>query len=392
MLILLIATASAVRAQAAVSWAPGGSATGEDLQIKIVTFGPGDDIASWFGHGAVLVENTRTGEKRVYNFGMFSFGPEMWPKFLMGRLEFWVGEASWPRTLQVYRALNRDIRVQTLNLPPEKRLEMARALAVNVRPENRTYLYHHYFNNCVTRIRDLIDAAVDGQLRAQNQALDTLTFRDHTRRHTEHNPYIDQILVFWMNDEIDKPITLWDAMFLPTVMEARLDAATYVNAEGKRVPLVAKKEVLYTARGRPPTPDRPSTRWPYTLLFGLVVGALPVGLAEWRRRRGSRLPRVLLGLHTFFVGLLYGLPALILFLMWTFTEHTVTWRNENLFFANPLTAAAIVLGPAIAWGSPRAARWMRLLWTVLCVTSAAGVLVKVLPWFDQDNLLPMTLL
>ena len=39
---------------------------------------------------------------------------------------------------------------------------MAKLLADNVLPENRDYLYHHYNDNCVTRLRDMIDTALGG--------------------------------------------------------------------------------------------------------------------------------------------------------------------------------------------------------------------------------------
>ena len=107
-------------------WATGESRP-EDLVISLATFGPGDDIPSWFGHGSLVVTDRRLHHERLYNYGMFTFDGRMLARFLMGRLEFWVGEASAQGTYRLYRSLDRDVRIQELNLPADRRLQLARA-------------------------------------------------------------------------------------------------------------------------------------------------------------------------------------------------------------------------------------------------------------------------
>lgn len=369
-----------------------GHSRGEDLRVSLVTFGPGDDIASWFGHSAMLVEDLRSGGRRVYNYGMFDFGPTLLAQFLSGRLNFWVGEAGWQSTVYLYRSRNRDIRVQELNLLPEDRLRVAKALADNVLPENRYYLYHHYNDNCATRVRDMIDLAVHGQLREKTSVPGRMTLREHTRRHTQHNPYIDLLLTFWMNEEIDRQINVWDEMFLPGEMERVVAHFRYTRADGSDVPLVARSVPVHIAQRRGPVPQRPSTVWPLTLAFGLLVAALGIGATRRHFRLRTRGSRVVRGLYDAFVGALYGLPGLALFIMWTFTEHTVTWRNEAILLSNPITAALLPLGLLLAFGWNGALRWIRRCWLALGATSVAGVVIGLLPGFNQDTHLPMTLM
>ena len=54
-----------------------GESQGEDLAISLVTFSPGDDVASWWGHGSLVVEDRRLEQSRLYNYGMFSFDERM---------------------------------------------------------------------------------------------------------------------------------------------------------------------------------------------------------------------------------------------------------------------------------------------------------------------------
>jgi hypothetical protein len=71
--------------------------------------------------------------------------------------------------------------------------------------------------------------------------------------------------------------------------------------------------------------------------------------------------------------------------MGLFTDHSVTHRNENLFLANPMTLALLPLGVMLALGSKKAPRLLWATWTALAALSLVGVVLKVLPAFDQAN-------
>lgn len=362
-----------------------GQSHGEDLEIYLVTFGPGDEVVSWFGHTALVVEDSRLDQRRLYNYGMFSFGPDMLPKFAMGRLEFWVeGTTMVVPTYRFYARANRDVRIQRLNLSPAKKLELALSLDENVLPQNREYLYHHYFDNCSTRPRDIIDRALDGQLKKVASVPSRMTLRDQTRRHSAAMAPMSVLLDFLMNDEIDQPISNWEETFLPQELEALVARTQYVDAEGKTVPLVAEEQVWFKST-RTPVPATPPGYAMWLLLIGGVLGGSAFGLATWYRRTRSWLPRVLLGIENALLGLVFGLPGTALLIMGMITNHTVTFRNENLLLANPVTLIALPMGIALTWGSLRAARWLRAAWTFLSATGAVALLIKVVPLFDQDN-------
>ncbi len=381
---LLLLASTPAHAQEPPPWGTGES-RGEDLTIYLVTFGPGDDVASWFGHGSLVVEDKRLRQSRLYNYGMFSFDERMLARYAMGRLEFWVDDASTGATFRFYQSLNRDVRLQELNLTSAQKVELGRLLAVNVLPENRDYLYHHYNDNCVTRLRDGIDKVVGGQFHQAMSGPGRMTLRDHTRRYTDVGPAMSVLLDFLMNDEIDQPVTRWQEAFLPDELERQADATHVVGEDGQTRPLVARTITLYSAQGRPRTPEQPPKYGPVLLLLGFAFGGGAVGLALWGRRSGGRAPRILLGLQNVLVGLVFGIPGLALFIMWLGTDHTVTYRNENLFLANPLTVLALPLGFQLMRGSEKARERLRKLWRVLAGLGVLGLAFKALPMFDQDN-------
>jgi hypothetical protein len=83
--------------------------------------------------------------------------------------------------------------------------------------------------------------------------------------------------------------------------------------------------------------------------------------------------------------LITGIAGSLLAFLWAFTDHTVAYRNENLFQANLLALPLIVLVPGLmrrrVW-APRPAVTLALL---VAGCSILGVAVKVLPAFYQDN-------
>ena len=132
-------------------------------------------------------------------------------------------------------------------------------------------------------------------------------------------------------------------------------------------------------------PPEQAPNWiPWELLVGLALAGVAHGLGHWGRE-GQKLPRVLLGLYTALLGLTLGVLGSALAFLMTATDHDVTFGNENLWQANPLTLTLLPLGVMLAWGSKRAVKWNRLVWSSLAGLSLLGVLVKVLPMCDQAN-------
>src|SRR5690606_23321602 len=115
---------------------------GDHLQVHLMTMGPGRDIYERFGHNAIWIRDTVTGREAVYNYGTFDASePGFVTRFMMGRPRYWLADWSMAGTIRTYTAAQRDVEVQLLALPGEKRLELANLLARNALPENRFYTY-----------------------------------------------------------------------------------------------------------------------------------------------------------------------------------------------------------------------------------------------------------
>jgi hypothetical protein len=369
-----------------------GSSRGDSLVIKLATIGPGDGLTSWWGHTAVIVEDKTFDVSRFYNFGLFSFEQENFvSNFAMGRLIFWVGAWNTPDALAHYVSLNRDIRFQILDLSPAKRVEIATLLATNIRPENREYLYDHYRDNCSTRVRDLIDKVFDGQFYGQTQMEGTMTFRGHTRRHTDQNFLVDWLLMFLMNNSIDQEIRRWDDMFLPEELERNIADFSYLDESGNRRNLVKSTYTFFNAKNREPLPEGAPAHWPLGLIIGVISGVLTILLAMGYSRE-KKYFRIGFGVYHNFIGFIYGLPGLILLFMSFFTDHIVTYYNENLLLANPFTFLLIPLGIGMIFKNTFCLKWLPTLWYFLFGLNIILLILKLFPAFDQQNWLSISLI
>ena len=361
------------------------SENGDNLKIKLVTIGPGSELTNFWGHNAIIVEDTISGESYFYNYGLYSFDDNFVYNFVKGRLIFEVGAFRTDSAIKYYRGENRTIQIQTLNLPPQKRLDIARKLEDNIRPENRQYLYHHYLDNCATRIRDLIDRELDGQLKAYTNVPSRMTLRQLTRCFT-HDHYIwTWLLMFPMNDSIDKPIKRWDDMFLPSEMEKIFKEFSYIDADGQVKPIVLKEETIYQATGRKPIPDSPPNYFYLTLFISLVVSAIIV-LSAKLAQKGKQM---VFGLLNVIIGLFAGLLGMFLTLVSLFTDHTIAYYNENLFLTNPVTLLIPVIGIAYLLRKKWSEKWLRNVWYLQLGLGVLLLILKLFPPFDQDNSLAL---
>ena len=365
-----------------------GESNPDDIAITLVTFSPGDTLVEWWGHTSFVVEDKRLKHQRLYNFGMF--GPKegdtvgFVKDFAKGRLIFWVADDSVSATFGFYKQyLNRDVRLQELDLLPDEAMQIGKSLGTNVLPENRFYRYHHYNDNCSTRPRDIIDAAIGGQLKAATAGPSRMTLRQHTLRYSMVNPPMSLILDFLQADSLDKPITQQQDAYLPDELEAQLQTLQVKRADGSVRPLVKKQWNWFKSNRAPPPAVAPN--WiPWELLVGLLLAGLAHLLGHWGRD-GKKLPRVLLGLYTALLGCVLGVLGLALGFLMSLTDHDVTFGNENIFQANPVSFLLLPLGVMLMWGAKRAAKWNRAVWALLAVISVLGVLIKVLPSADQAN-------
>ena len=353
----------------------------ENLRVYLMTMGPGDAVWEKFGHNAVWIRDTTRGLDVAYNWGLFDFNDaDFLPRFLKGSMRYWMGGYPGVRTVEAYASYNRSVWAQELSMTPAEKQALVEFVQWNERPENRFYHYDYFRDNCSTRVRDALDRALGGRLRA---ALDTVatgtTYRWHTRRLTEGSlpVYVGMDIV--LGPSGDRLISAWEEAFLPMLLRDHLRNVTVADPTGATEALVIGESQLFAAT-RPPEPEAPSNRLPAFLVAGVLLGGLS-GILGTRTSRPARIGATVAGVLW---SVTAGLVGTVMALSWGLTDHVFMYRNENLLQLSPLSLLLAVLVPGLFMSRRRSKLVWRLSATVAAL-SILGFALQGLPAFDQVN-------
>ncbi|HJR40950.1 MAG TPA: DUF4105 domain-containing protein [Gemmatimonadaceae bacterium] len=371
---LLVLAAGPLAAQASVP--------GSELTVYLVTMGPGIKVWERFGHNAIWIQDRSRNVGVAYNWGLFSFDePGFLRRFLLGHMDYWMGGFDAGSMIGAYMQDNRSVWAQELRLTAAQKLALRDFVEWNARPENRTYRYDYFRDNCSTRVRDAIDRVLGARIRSATDTVPSrTTYRWHTRRLlTEDLPMYAGTL-YGLGRPTDGPITVWEEMFLPMRLREHVRGIAVPDESGRLVPLVASERQLFASTGVEEPVAPPRYLWLF-LTFGLLVGA---GLAWMGTRARSRLWRGSFASAGTVWCVVSGVLGTGLMLAWLFTDHVYTYWNENILQLGPLALPLIVMLPraALGGGSPRA---VRALTASIAALSVLGFALQLLPGFSQVN-------
>ena len=193
--------------------------------IEVVTFGAGDRLFERWGHAAICLDyNAPSIADVCFNYGNTDFarvGALAW-NFVRGDQDFWVDVMTRDTMMEWYAQNDRDIWSQRLALTPAQARLVERRVWRDLEPLHRTYTYDHLLDNCTTRVRDLVDEAYGGFLRASASLTYPLTFRELGVRGLASHASLYAASDFLVGRTFDRQPTVWQAMFHPDVMRDHL--------------------------------------------------------------------------------------------------------------------------------------------------------------------------
>lgn len=290
------------------------------IRVSLLTCGVGEELYSSFGHTAVRIVDSVKGIDAVYNYGTFSFGEDFYPKFIRGKLPYYVSKYSYSSFLDEYNEERRFVDEQVLLISDEQERKIQEFLDWNALPENREYRYDFLFDNCATRIRDIFPKSLGGgfmypQLLPNNERVSFRNMIDHylAEKHWERLG-IDLVL----GSRIDVPMKNEDVMFLPDYLRDGLAGAT-LNGQKVAGPV---EHILPGAA----QPTR-AINIPF-IIFAIIciITMLGVSVPSFKI-----VGKVMSSMLLFVSGLL----GLFFLFMWLGTDHQTCQNNYNVLWALP---------------------------------------------------------
>lgn len=296
------------------------------LRISLLTCTPGNELYSIFGHSAFRVVDSSKAfnddyRDIVYNYGTFNFDDEgFYLKFARGKLLYYVSIENFEDFKYLYQATNRGITEQVLNLTAAEKVTVQSFLNNNLKEENKYYKYDFFFDNCTTRLRDIIKKNHDSSFAVRPVMPVGTTFRQAIYQYLDKGkqPWSKLGIDILLGKPCDGVMTAEQMQFLPDNLMISLDSANH--------PLILSHQNLYALNDN-------TNKGPFFTPFVVFVLVLIV-IAALSFVKNKYVQIFLQG----FDGILFfstGLLGIILIFMWTSTDHSMTKDNFNLLWAWP---------------------------------------------------------
>ena len=312
----------------------------DDVEVSLLTCGPGNEAYSLFGHTAIRISQPSRGMDVVVNYGMFSFKQKYFiPRFVLGLTDYQMGITTFDDFKAEYEYEQRWVFEQTLNLTSKEKSALLQAVDQNYKPENVTYRYNFFYNNCTTKARDLITGNIDGKIKYNSAKSEYQSFRELCHSKTSSHRWSQFGNDLLLGIQADLPTNISEQQFLPenlehdfslATIEANTDEANNAticanNASPRKLvsheEYIIPKDVAASA-----VPD--SLPSPRALAIVIAIIIIGVSLIEYFWSKNLWLTDAILMPAI-------GLAGMILFVM-IFSKHPTVNINFQILILNPI--------------------------------------------------------
>lgn len=309
-------------------------------EISVLTCSPGNEAYSVYGHSAIRIKDEAYNYDVVFNYGIFDFSaPNFVYRFASGQTDYLLGAYGFPQFVDEYVAAKRSIYEQVLNLTQTEKQKVLEFLLWNAKPENRVYRYNFFFDNCATRVRDVIQEQTNGEVIFPEYDKNPRTLRDLIKE------YHSKLL--WLNFGIDlvvaapsdRKATANEEMFLPDYLMEHFSNSTIKTGDETR-PLVKSSGVIYQA---PELKIKSSKITSPFVVFGILL--LVVMVVSFRQFQRKKI-RYLTDYLVFGIN---GFMGVVMFWFVLYSEHPAMHPNYNLLWAVPLNLVFVIVWKIKKW-------------------------------------------
>ena len=239
---------------------------------------------------------------------------------------------SFQDFIDVYIEEDRTVSEQVLNLTFSEKQAIVDFLEENYKGQNKYYKYDFFFDNCTSRVRDLLSKVLSDKLVWNQKANENnLTFRKSLDPYIITMPWVKFGFYLGLGNVTDRIPNYFEAMFLPSRLEKGLALA---NIQGRTVnkPLVSKTISIYNSLNKEASVEPFVTP---ELVFGLIlILALILSYFQFKNQIQPYWFDLWLWTNT-------GLAGILVLFLWFGTDHKATANNMNFIWSNPLWLFAL---------------------------------------------------
>lgn len=303
----------------------------DEAEVIVLILDPTQsELYSAFGHSAFRISDPANRIDMVFNYGIFDFDqPNFYLNFTKGKLYYRLGTGKYNSYKRYNFRDDRTWREHVLNINQAEKQSIFDFLINNAKPENANYYYNYCFDNCATRMRDVINLALGDRISYDySYANDSLSFRDLMDKYLTYQPWGDLGIDICLGSEIDEIADGFHYQYMPLYLEEALHSAI-LKTDSTDVPVIASSSIVNISSEQP-TNDGFKPIHLFVILFFIV------GLITHRSLKYNAN-------YKFLDVLLFGVTGLLgcfLLFLWFGTDHLSKY-NFNLLWAMPLNLVAI---------------------------------------------------
>ncbi len=299
------------------------------LHIYLITCSAGEELYTAYGHSAVRLCDSIRGLDIVFNYGTFDFDtPYFYLKFLNGELDYMLSTSSYSRFVRSYAREGRGVVEREIILSTEERVELANLLIENSKPENKYYRYDFFFDNCATRIRDLVFRVKGIETDSLALAFTDMTYRDCIHQFVGPNEWCGQGIDLILGVETDYRVSNYQKAMLPYFLEELFLENNVASEEGietlERTAFADDSEVVKGLTS------------PVAVGIYIVLATLVVSRMERKRGRWIR------GFDVGFMVIM-SIVSVLLWYLWIVSEIRITSNNMNVLWASIVYVPLVVM-------------------------------------------------
>ena len=295
-----------------------------EARVSLLTCSPGEEVYELFGHTALRYTSDKS--DIVFGYGYFSFNtPNFAWRFILGETDYMAGAVDYNSFIQEYRLRGAGVTEQVIPLDSLQKEQLLRALVTNCKIENRVYRYNYFYNNCTTKIRDILTEHIGAGNIVYDAPLQAATIREALAAHTAVQPWNEFGINLLLGADIDAPATREVLQFLPAYLMNDF-ANAQIRGEAGSHPLVSEQNELLQPVEKRKTPNHLT---PFNCALLLLLFTMIVMLCEVRSHR------IFWGYDILLMGA-QGLAGTLLLFMATCSLHPAVGNNYLLIWLNPL--------------------------------------------------------
>ncbi|MBL4644176.1 MAG: DUF4105 domain-containing protein [Flavobacteriaceae bacterium] len=293
-----------------------------NAEISIITAGPGKVLYEGFGHSTIRIKDTNF--DTAYNYGMFDFNaPNFNLNFTKGKLLYKLESYPFHYFVRSYQRDGRWIKEQVLNLNKQEKQQFYEYLENNAKPENATYLYDPFFNNCATILREITELILKEKVTFKtNHIQKKKSFRALMNDEIQWNTWGSFGINLALGSKLDQVATEKQHMYLPDFVYSGFKNAT-VTIDAKEENLIkTDRYILKFDELKVKT----SSLNPLVVFSLILFIGLCITYRDIKRKKRTKWFDFLLFFFT-------GLIGLLIVFLWFFTDHSTTPNNFNFLWA-----------------------------------------------------------